>query len=327
VPTDLDWIGFDGTGFGTIRIGPPEPRVVPAGLVPSIEERLAAIDARLRLEPDHRGLFAIAELERLLAPTRAASEGERAIAERARDGWEVSLDGRSLGLLPEYPDFSELLDLLEARVVVLQRYAGAPKLAPEAEERPALMTRLASFDDASIFEVLAVVDARWVAGEASVGDLRAAAHALARPALTVSDEFQLADGLYGRALATLAFARSYGENEVAHAECMLALALGYTTHAKQRAAVLAPDEPLVSFVRGDCEQLRLRAAPGGEPEAQFLYGLALARAGRSLEWAKWMGGSGRVRSRYRCCVRMRTSGISRTRVCCRTCWRCRYNGQ
>lgn len=259
------------------------PRVLPP--TPPASERLARIDARLRLPPDRRALAAIAEVRRLV---RGGAPRE-AEAVYASGSWKITHDGELLGMLSAYPRFSALLALLDQWAAKEREQRGALKLGEKLEIRPELQKQLDRFDDGAAFEVLAAVDAKWRSRRASVGDLLAATEALAQLCAILPHDFAAADGLASRAFASLALARQLAPERTQRAEITLAFATGYWTHAREIAESLPRDEPLAAFVRGDLESLERVAVSGDSRDADFFHGARLARSRPSAEWVAWFG--------------------------------------
>jgi hypothetical protein len=258
------------------------PRTGP--LAPTAAERLARIEARLRLPPDRRAIAAVAELRRLVR----GGESKPAEVAYAAGSWRVTHAGESVGLLSGVPRFSALLALLD-EWAAKERASGALKLVEEPAIRPELQKQLNRFDDDAAFAVLAAVDAKWRSRRASVGDLLAATEALAQLCAILPHDFPAADGLASRAFASLALARQYAPERTPRAEITLAFATGYWTHARELAEGLPWDEPLAAFVRGDLESLERVAVSGDSRDADFFHGARLARSRPSAEWVAWFG--------------------------------------
>ena len=251
-------------------------------LQPSVTDRLARIDGRLRLPPDQRVLDAIGEIQRL-AGAGAAAPAE---ASYSSGSWKVTREGRQVGLLSLYPTFGSLLSLLD------ESAASAKKslhLSPDTTVRGELQNRLRRFDDATAFEILSKVDADWRAGRATVGDLLAATDALAQLCVILPSDFPASDRIAARALASLSLARLYAPERSVRAEAYLAYATGYRTHARSLAERLPKGDPLDAFLRHDLEALeRAEKRPDRDPETDFLYGLLLSQAGSSERWLEWL---------------------------------------
>jgi hypothetical protein len=258
-----------------------------ADLVPSVAERLAALDARLRLPPDGRFLAAVQQLAMLAGPTAAEPAGRVEVRRHDRS-WEILHDGDAVGTLRELADFDEMLALLDAWAEKLRADDQRVFLADGAV-RPDLQLLLDRYDDAAAFRVLEVVDARWGEDRASVGDLRAAAVALAQLSLILQDNLDIADAVRGRALAALALARTYGPDAALRAECLLAISLRYSSHAKRLATRLASDDPLAQLAVADLAGLRQRALRrAATDEERFFDAYRLGRDKLYAEWFEWL---------------------------------------
>ena len=266
---------------------PPRPTAAPAArelrLEPPVAERLARIDARLRLPPDRRALLAIGEIRRL-AHGGANVEAEVAYVSGS---WKVSYAGEPLGVLSAFPPFSALLALLDTQAEKEHARPGAVSLEPDVTIRRELQTLLNRFDDAAAFELLAAVDASWRDGKASVGDLLAANEALAQLCLILPHDFPAADRLAARALASLALARQHAPERALRAEIKLAYAMGYVEHAAALAERLPRDEPLGAFVRRDFGALERVAEWSDSGDVHFYYAARLVGARSDDEWIAW----------------------------------------
>jgi len=257
----------------------------PRALEPSAAERLARIDARLRLPPDRRAIAAVGEIRRL-ARGGATKEAE---VSYASGSWRVSHESEPVGVLSGFPRFSALLSLLDEWAAKERERPGAVRLDPEPAIRPELQKRLDRFDDAAAFEVLETVDTAWRKRRASVGDLLAATDALAQLCAILPHDFPASDRLASRAFASLALARQYAAERTLRAEITLAFATGYLTHARSLAERLPRDEPLAAFVRGDLGALERVAEFGDSRDADFFHGGRLARSRSGDEWIAWFG--------------------------------------
>ena len=275
-PEYLPW-----AAAGTRRTAAPEARELP--LETTAAERLARIDARLRLAPDRRALAALGEIRRLV---RGGAAGDAEIV-YVSGSWKIGYAGDELGILSTYPRFSALLTLLDTQAAKERSRPGAVQLAPDVAIRPELHTLLNRFDDPAAFELLAGVDATWRTGKASVGDLLAATEALAQLCLILPRDFPAADRLAARALASIALARQYAPDRALRAEITLAYALGYVEHAAALAERLPRDEPLAAFVRRDFGALERVAEWSDSGDVRFYYAARMAAARSADEWIDW----------------------------------------
>jgi len=262
-------------------------------LEPPLAERLARLDARLRLAPDRRAIAAVAELRRLVRGGQAAE----AQVEWAAGSWKVRCDGDLVGVLSAFPRFEALLALLDERAAKERARPGSVKLDPNPKIRPELHDLLNRFDDASAFAVLAAVDVGWRSGKmnasdaTTAGDLLAATEALSQLALMLPHDSAAADRLAARGLASLALARQYAPPDRSlRAEVALAYALGYVEHAVAAAAKLPRDEPLAAFVRRDFNALERVAEWSKSGDVHYYYAARLVWARGDEDWIVWYRG-------------------------------------
>jgi hypothetical protein len=266
--------------------GPQQPTATATAqrpLEPPLAERLARLDARLRLPPDRRAIAAIAEVRRLVHGGTAAE----ADVAWASGSWKVRYGGEPLALLSPFPRFDALLGLLDEQAAKERGRPGAVSLDPDLKLRPELHTLLNRFDDAGAFDVLAAIDTGWRGGKASVGDLLAATDALAQLCLILPRGSQAADRLAAHALASLALARQYAPDRTLRAEVSIAYAMGYVEHANALAARLPRDEPLAAYVRRDFGTLVRVAEWSKSGDVHFYYAARLVQARSDEEWIAW----------------------------------------
>lgn len=263
------------------RPAAPAARLRP--LEPSVAERLARIDGRLRLPPDRRAMAAVGEIRRLVL----GGPSPEAEASYASGSWKIAHEGEPIGVLSGFPRFSALLSLLDEWAARERAKPGAVQLVRDPEIRPELQGRLNRFDDAAAFEVLSEVDAIWREGRASVGDLLAATEALAQLCAILPRDLPAADRLAARAFASLALARQHAAERTLRAEITLAFATGYVTHARAIAERLPGEEALTAFIRADLAALERASRSSRSGHVDFLYGARLASARPIEEWIAW----------------------------------------
>ena len=264
----------------------PEPAAVVTPDLPlgtPAAERLARIEERLRLPPDQRAIASIGEIRRIARGGASAEADVRYVA----GSWKVSFEGESLGVLSPFPRFSALLALLDEFAARERGRAGAVRLADDPAIRPELLALLNRFDDEADFTLLAQVDALWAERKASVGDLLAAAEALAQLCLILPSDFPAADRLAARALASLALARQVAPERALRAEVMLSYALGYVEHAAALADRLPRGEPLGFYVRREFGALERMAEWSKSGDVHFYYGARAVWARSDVGWIVW----------------------------------------
>ncbi len=279
-PQYLDYLPWRKKAAVTAEVTPDLPLAAPA------DERLAKLDRRLRLPPDGRALAALGEIRRIARGGKSAKAG----TSWEYGSWKVSLDGESLGVLSPFPRFSALLALLDEFAAKERGRSGAwplaATLAADNKIQPTQLELLNHFDEEDDFKLLAEVDERWRGKKASVGDLLAAAEALAQLCLILPSDSPAADRLAARALAALALARQAAPERALRAEILLSYALGYVEHAVELSPRLPRDEPLGSFVRAELGALERMVEWSKSGDVHFYYG-ARAAERSDVGWISW----------------------------------------
>jgi tetratricopeptide (TPR) repeat protein len=193
-----------------------------------------------RLRPDGRYLLALAELSRWTgvgpAPEpRADYRGGR---------WWISLGDAVVDSLSELPEFLELHASLKrrARQVVEEdsvqlRDRGGP------DERAEL--------ELEAFHGLAAarrVEERWRERPWDPALLGQSLRAMVTLAVQTTDRLEVSDPIAARAWGLLALRQTLGGERDAREECLLAGALGYSSHARLAAQALPGTDPVRAFV-------------------------------------------------------------------------------
>ncbi|HYO64865.1 MAG TPA: hypothetical protein VEU33_02180, partial [Archangium sp.] len=271
----------------------------------------SAYEQAYRLTPDARLTRALALLEHLLTGKPAPK-----VEARFQEGqWHLLSNGTEVGSLPEFPDFTHALALLEARArqlgtesLDLQKDADtapptppspvpAPKKKPSLKsskrgsrqkKKPALQAK-GSGSSATLpigrmtLDVLHQQDRDWAAGKRSVSSVREGTRALASLAFQLVDLTGTADEVPARALAHLALARVVTGEPLTEEQALIASALGHDRAARQLAETLSAHSPVrVYFLREDARLGALAKEEEREPGlAHYLWLRRLAEVDRS----------------------------------------------
>ena len=224
---------------------------------PGVTEPASPIKPPDHLTPDRRGALAVYELERLVS-----GHSPKQVREQFVGGmWHVYSDSTEIGTWPEYPDFSDMVSVLEQRARALGASVG------EDHEHPEITQSLAAFQP---LQTLTLVDKAWAAGERGGSLHLAAAGALAQLTAQTTDLVGVADAIGARALAELALCRAAGLPGLARDETLTADRLGYGAYAWAMCDSLPADDAVRLYVRHDDEALaKLAAASNGSPESRF----------------------------------------------------------
>lgn len=187
--------------------------------------------------------------------------------------WFLRSGNSNVGTLPEYPDFSDILPVLIewARVTASTRPIETRRTAGPSLES-GIQRRLDAFLAEDSAAALRMLDQRWQAGGHTLEIIEAAAKALVNLSLQQLDRVELGDRLPAKALAALAVARSLDPNSLGPEEALLAYSMGYSTHARRRAAHLADRDPTRLFVFHQDEALSKQAsASGATRQSRYLW--------------------------------------------------------
>ena len=199
-------------------------------------------------------------------------------------GWDVSGSSGSLGHFPEHATFSQSIDVLIQRA----------KHALPRSERPPSSTDGGgdSHRDASLGDLLGDplissledLESRWSLS-ASAGVRRLAARAYLSLCLQTLDGMEMADAIYGRALALQALASSEFRPEPAEM-AVLAWLMGYPQEAESLARHLPARDPVREILTADGREAFSVARPGAR-WIRYLALLKLADVEREKEWLEW----------------------------------------
>lgn len=257
-------------GWLTIRRENSSPDSLMAVKPPDMPEYVRSL---YRIRPDRRFLYAAAELQRL----GTGHERSGVLSIRFGEGrWHVSLDGSSLGDLPEYPSFAEGKAFLLASARALHALQGGANTEPLEADRAALDNGA----PADLLPALGRLNAAWKRSPGDPVIAQACLRGLLWLQLQTYDELELSDPILGKALALLALAENGSSAQLAKEECLLAWLLGYEDHAKLVAKELPADQPVRALANWDAAALKeLAQRPQADPRAEYLYLLLLARSG------------------------------------------------
>jgi hypothetical protein len=288
--------------------------VVSVLIVPPDKMR-AALSESYRLRPDKRFLHAVAEIHHLLTGQERA-----AVTVEFKDGiWLVRYGDTQVGALPEFPDFSHSLSMLElwAKLVSLNHplclagdEPGQPRVGasrapvvhpywcrfpwhlldkkPKPEQLDEITTQLDRFWAPEAAAAARQLDSLWRSGVRNPALLKAATRALVYLNLQVLDRMETADLLAGKALAVLALTKALTDVDVAHEEVLLAEAMEYTAHAERVGRSLAQTDPARHFASHDAPSLvRLAQAQDANTETRYLALLRIAELHRPELLEAW----------------------------------------
>jgi len=256
--------------------------VPPSVMTVSPQDMRKALQAGYRLKPDRRFLLAVGVIHSLLTGQKAEE-----VEVEFKDGdWEVRYANQVVGHVQELPDFPEFNELLGgwAKSVNEQhplRLSGNGKDQPSGE----ISGRADAFLAPEVLAGLQEIDRQWNQGHHEAALLEAATRGFVSLVVQEYDEVEIADALAARALAGLALTKSLTTATPDREECLLAEAMGYSTHAESLSAKLAESDPARLYIlREDHRLEEMAKSPGSSAEARYLWMVRLAGRGDIQAW-------------------------------------------
>ncbi|MCZ6856559.1 MAG: hypothetical protein O7F70_01035 [Gemmatimonadetes bacterium] len=287
---------------GNPRTGTPVvPTLVYEGLEPRSVLDVAPRDMpqvvrdRYRLKPDRRFLYAIAEVDCQLSHRPADT-----LRVAFRDGsWVIHYQSELVGNLPELPDFGDAATLLTAWVENLnRRFPLEFGPAARASDMEFINEKLGEFHAHDVAEALRRMEKHWGRRGLPKEFLALATRGLVLLTVQSLDWVGVADRLRGKALAIAVMTKTLTDIDVTREEALLALEMGFSTHAESLATALSQRDPVRPYVFRATEDLRsLVEGADGDPLGRFLYMLRLSTADDDDALRRWQLQHGFRRSR------------------------------
>lgn len=275
-------IAGEDQGTRPLTVYPPSPVLS----VPPEKMRLALAES-YRLRPDKRFLLAVTDIHSFLS----GQPKEDAAVEFQRDHWVVRYKNLEVGTLPEFAEFSDLLDVLSSWAKSLNRQFPV-RLVKEEPADPSfadLERQLDRFLSPHLAAAARQVDTLWNAGKRHPALLKAGTRALVSLSLQGLDRLETSDQLPAKALAVLALTKGLTDRQVTHEESLLAETMGYSAHAVRIGPLLPEDDGARWYVtRDDRRLLQLALSEKGTTEVRYLWLLRVAEQHKEealLAWA------------------------------------------
>ena len=250
-------------------------------------EMLQAVREGYHPPPDRRFLLAVAQMEHLITG-EPAGELRSSFGDA---GWTISYKGRTVGTLPELPDYADAARLLRHWIQALwggELPVKAAQLRDESDELERIRSKIAAFEATSVTAGLQRLDERWRASGPSAELLTLGAQGLIALVIQSYDVLEIGDALPGKALAALTLAQALTGEDLTREEALLTYHLGYTSHAQHAASALPVDDPVRAYVSHRDDALAERArAEGAAPLVRYLHALRLAERRDPEQLASW----------------------------------------
>jgi hypothetical protein len=262
------------------RSPPQEPIITLDGYVEQLSNSY-------RLKPDQRFLKAVAEIHAFVTNT-PSSHIDIAFVDQH---WQVTYLGKSVGQLPEYPDFQDFLGLLVtwAQRLVEREDLHFSSTPLSAETTKYLDTQLQQFFAPHAANAANSLNELWASGKRSTELFPYATKALTLLVLQQLDKLETAEQLPIKAITLLALTKALTNYSVIQEESLLAYLLGYSAYARQVGLTLDNNDAVRHYIYHDSERLQSMAEKqDASQQTRYLYLLWLARQGDYEGWRDWI---------------------------------------
>lgn len=240
------------------------------------EQMQSAYHDAYRLKPDSRVILTIDELDRLLdldpSDSQAHFDDKR---------WNITHNKRNIGTLNKFPDFPEMMELLQLYIDQEPRFKAAistPHDKPQQE----------SFFLFDALQQLEDLDTQWPAGQRMHADFGLSARLLINIALQQSDRMGMGDGLMAKSMAALAVAEFQQGSMMVRERALLAYLMGYDSYASRLCSKLSKDDAIRAYVRQNIDTLqRLAEKAQASDRTRYLWLLQLSDSEQNQAWKKF----------------------------------------
>ncbi|MEW6713522.1 MAG: hypothetical protein AB1306_00320 [Nitrospirota bacterium] len=250
------------------------------------EKMKDVIEAAYRLQPDRKFLLAVAEIHNFFSK----EEKIEALAEFRNGIWMITYNGMDVGVLPELPDYPDLMGVLLNWGKFLNhkyplRLSSVSDSLPEGEE---INKNLEQFLSHNAISAVKQVDKLWDKGIHHPELLRLATRAMVLINMQKLDYVEIADILPAKTLAVLAVSKTLTDADFLYEESLLAYTIGYSAHASRLAERLPSTSALRHFLTREYKDLeQLAMQKNSSVESKYLWLLHIAEKGDFEAWYQW----------------------------------------
>jgi hypothetical protein len=247
------------------------------------EKMRDVLENSYRLKPDKRFLLAIAEIHHFFT----GEEKTTAIAEFSNGGWRITYKGKEVGVLPELPNYPDLMNVLVSWSRVLNRryplrLSSASDNIPEVKE---IEEDLGQFLSYNALSALKQIDRLWDKGSRYPELLRLATRAMVLINMQKLDYMEIADILPAKAMAILAVSKTLTNADFSYEESLLAYTMGYSAYALKLSERLPAGSALRLYLTQQYNALKqLAMQKSSSVESKYLWLLYLAKKGNVEAW-------------------------------------------
>ncbi|MCI0415490.1 hypothetical protein L0222_22175 [bacterium] len=243
--------------------------------VPAAQMREEFLKA-YRLKPDRRALMALAEIDYLITGKNKKPTEARFVQGR----WKILYDDKKVAEIPEFPDFKDLLK-------ILQKQAEALVAKYEHTEARSVPKPQAAFLVPQAIESLRNTNQKWKRKTLDVQTLSEASRSLTALTLQSLDRLEIADIVSARALAATVLTQKLSGDPMIREECLLAHSMGYSKHANELALKLPENDPVrLFFEQKDDQLLKTASTPASTDQTRYLSMMRISLKRDSGAWNK-----------------------------------------
>lgn len=238
----LGYAGYE-SYFPTQKANPPGYENYVGKVDP--QKLIEEYQSRYRLPPDRRFIKAIGLLNNFF---RGENVNESAIPTWQDGRWDITYAGKTLGQLPEFPDYSDYMKVLTDWAKTLSQ-SYPLSIEPDGTIDSTIETSLNNFFAEDVAGALFLIDKSWREGHHSEKLLESASRGLTYLAIQNLDSMGIGDDVPAQAWAILAAYNSLTGKTLLQEEVLLADHLSYSDTAKRLSSGLPSNDLVRSYIQ------------------------------------------------------------------------------
>ena len=220
-----------------------------------IEKKRIELQQAYLVKPDRRVFLALEDIAGLTSSTLQKIDYAWIKGE-----WRISLGGREVGKLPKYPSFGDSMAFLESWCKTSIKETSFRASADDSTSSTVWLEKcLDRFYAPYLLAGLNLLDFEWARGVRDPRQIALGARAAVYLAAQTIDETEVADEIFARAWALLAFSKAMGTESFASEAALLAWKMKYTKEARQMAQALPAQDPVRLYLLKNAEEIRAAA--------------------------------------------------------------------
>jgi hypothetical protein len=244
------------------------------------------LSSSYRLRPDKRFLISIQEAYKFFSKQKKA----RISVEFLEGKWVILCNEQEVGRLPEFPDFADFLAVISNWSKQLNKEIHQNLARRNSEEHfPGITNELNKFLAPQVAIALQNLNKLWEQGKRDPKLLQYATQGLISIALQSSQQLEISDLVYGKALAFLGITQSLTELPMKREEALLSGIMDYSAHAEKVAKNLQASDSIANFIlKNDAVLEKQAQSEDSSTEAKFLWLIRLAQNKQMKQWYEWV---------------------------------------